>query len=197
MGAPPKNTDRLVGRFCHSISPEEKPVFIPVVPLADGEQNDCFVNVEKKMATDGGSQIFGWAIWEWPGVFIEAEFHSVWKSPEGHLVDVSPNVPPFPWILFLPDPNRKYKGAQIDNIRKACRKDPIIREFIENAKAIYREKNKGDLKYFVGELDNPSPELLALAERKMQIEQQMAPLYGEKLFAAIEDRLSCPQPENK
>jgi hypothetical protein len=59
------------------------------------------------VARDGGEILYGWAIWEWPRVFIEAEHHAVW-SKGGCLTDVTPQVPPADTILFLPDTERAY-----------------------------------------------------------------------------------------
>ena len=32
----------------------------------------------------------GWRIWEWYGVMIEAEFHTIWESSDGILHDITP-----------------------------------------------------------------------------------------------------------
>jgi len=68
----------------------------------DKSLDDCFPIVAEQVAAEGGQQVFGWALWELPGVFIEAEFHSVWQSPAGELVDIVPRVRPF--VSVLPSP---------------------------------------------------------------------------------------------
>jgi len=39
---------------------------------------------------------------------LEAEFHSVWKSPEGAYLDITPRSINFRRIFFLPDYEQKY-----------------------------------------------------------------------------------------
>jgi hypothetical protein len=90
----------------------------------------------------GGKQHLGWAIWEWPKVLIEAEFHCIWESPGGELLDITPKDSPLDKILFLPDPKRKYGGVQVDNIRKALARDKNIERFISLAHERYVELNR-------------------------------------------------------
>ena len=97
-------------------------------------------------------------------------------------------------MLFLPDPKRAYEGFQINNIRKQIKKSSLISKFIRNAEDLHIEMNKGDLKHFTGEITDPSPQLLRLFREKRQIEELMAPKYGDKLVSAIEERLNSPMP---
>lgn len=106
--------------------------------------NECFANVELKIERDGGSREIGWQIWEWPNVYIEAEFHAVWVSPDSHRVDVTPKQIPVDRILFLPDLSLTYSKRQVDNIRQALRDDKLIRDFIRISETIFRVENKGD-----------------------------------------------------
>lgn len=48
---------------------------------------DCFVNVEQAIAKSGGRAIYGWAIWQELGVYIEAEFHCVWENDAGEMLE--------------------------------------------------------------------------------------------------------------
>jgi hypothetical protein len=54
---------------------------------------------------------------------IEGEFHSVWLSPEGDLIDVTPHDGETE-IVFVRDKVRRYKGKDIRNTRRALRSDP-------------------------------------------------------------------------
>ncbi|MGL4965857.1 MAG: SEC-C metal-binding domain-containing protein [Inquilinus sp.] len=70
---------------------------------------------------EGGSLLYGWLIWEWPRVFIEAEHHAVWEK-DGSLVDITPPSNGERRILFLPDPNASYDFAFMkrrNNIRRS------------------------------------------------------------------------------
>ena len=34
--------------------------------------------------------MIGWSLWEFPTLFVGAEFHAVWRKPDGSLVGVAP-----------------------------------------------------------------------------------------------------------
>jgi len=65
---------------------------------------NCHTNVLHRVREHGGERLNGWMIWEAPGLFAEGEFHCVWRSPDGDLVDVTPRRDGEARILFLPDP---------------------------------------------------------------------------------------------
>jgi hypothetical protein len=92
-----------IRHLCQEISPDYEPRFVEISPEPGSKPNECFSNVETKIKDDGGELVYGWAIWEWPRVFVEAEHHAVWRNGGG-LVDVTPHVPLSERILFLPDP---------------------------------------------------------------------------------------------
>ena len=75
---------------------------------------------------------------------IEAEFHAIWKSTDGNLIDITPKQIQFPNILFLPDSKTEYTGAQVDNIRLNISGNRLVDDFIEIAKAIYKLENRGE-----------------------------------------------------
>lgn len=141
---PPNLIKPYVRSFCRTVCKNE-PLFVPLRPLRNKPINECFRIVPEHVANSGGKQVNGWAIWEWPKVMIEAEFHCVWESPEGSLVDIAPKPFPLDKIVFLPDSHKQYRGRQVNNIRKALTRDKNIYRFIELANLIYVELNKGDL----------------------------------------------------
>lgn len=149
MKVPYKNKNYVIS-FCQHVCLGSKSIYVPVDPLPDKPINECFSIVPEHVASHGGEQKFGWSIWHWPMVFIEAEFHCIWKRPDGLLIDITPKLLPFDQILFLPDPNRHYEGRQIDNIRKPISHDPLVKQFISLAEERYRETNKGDLADYHG-----------------------------------------------
>jgi hypothetical protein len=144
MKVPYKNKKYVIS-FCRHICPGSKCVYVPVDPLPNKPINECFSIVPEHIASNGGEQKFGWSIWHWRKVFIEAEFHCIWKRPDGTLIDITPKSLPFDQILFLPDPHRRYEGRQVDNIRQPISNDFIVKQFIAFAEERYRETNKGDL----------------------------------------------------
>jgi hypothetical protein len=147
---PPKIIKPYVISFCRGIVSEPEPIYVPVRPLHGAPDDECFTILPKHIATHGGDQIIGWAIWEWPRVLIEAEFHCVWRQPDGALLDVTPKRVPVPRVLFLPDPRRRYHGRQVDNFRKPLDRDPAIKRFCELSTLYHRALNEGDLADYHG-----------------------------------------------
>lgn len=129
---PKRITPELLS-FCATIS-RETPVFIRSTPAADAEPAWCFDNVMRTIARAGGERVFGWAIWHIPGLYFEAEHHGVWRSPEGELVDVSPQLGNATQILFLPDPGAVYDPTNFrPNIIADAGGDAIASEFVSMA----------------------------------------------------------------
>lgn len=114
-------------------------------PVPDRAFNDCFVTVDRQVASNGGAPVFGWAIWEIPGVLIEAEFHAVWQQPEGTLLDMSARPLRCDSITFVPDPNARYAGRQVDNVRAPLSSDPRVRQFIYLCQRRFELENTGAL----------------------------------------------------
>lgn len=106
LSAPSAITGNVI-RFCSSISPEQ-PVYVPVKPAPGAKPSFCFDNVAMQIKQRGGSVVYGWAIWHWPGMYFEAEHHGVCRNRAGKLLDVSPAVDGGDAILFLPDPTAIY-----------------------------------------------------------------------------------------
>jgi hypothetical protein len=80
------------------------PLFIPVQQDQHGLYGFCNVGVAEKIKTDGGTIRFGWCIWEYPRLFLTAEFHAVWVDPTGKLVDITPKPDGETRIVFASDP---------------------------------------------------------------------------------------------
>jgi len=51
----------------------------------------------------GGQAVFGWSLWDLPGIWLYAEHHCVWRMPNGELVCVTPQLGHETRILFLSD----------------------------------------------------------------------------------------------
>src|ERR1700730_14900814 len=130
MTGPPRDIFPFITVFFRSLGPTTVPLSRDVSPSTNDLPVECVGNVRRRIAASGGEEVLGWKIWEWYGVMIEAEFHMVWRSPDGQLHDVTPNLLPFKRILFLPDRSLNYQEKQVDNIRHPLIADPRVREFI-------------------------------------------------------------------
>lgn len=93
------------GRGYHEFPdlPQAPAVSVPVVPSPEARQRECFYNVRDACEAFGGDIVFGWAIWIWPLVNIEAIHHAVWRRPDGEVVDVTPPELKGPAITFVED----------------------------------------------------------------------------------------------
>lgn len=170
-----KVPDRIsapIRRLANRISDGTKPLYIPSRPDAKAIELDCFENVRKKIESDGGSSIYGWNVWFCAGILIEAEFHSVWKSPAGEMLNVTPLPIETDRILFIPDPKRKYEGVQVDNIRIALQKNPLIKEYIQLHQRMFKIMNRGDLAHQHGFVIVDPHEYVPIKKRldKIQLE---------------------------
>lgn len=169
----PKTLTAPLRHLSAEIAPGTQSVYVPVRPVPGGTPNECFGNVERVVRLQGGSEVLGWALWEWPGLMIEAEFHAVWRHPDGRLVDVSPRLDEDTTILFLPDPVRIWDGQQVNNRRRALRDDPLIREFITINDRIFGVLNAGERSREFGLVSVPREEIEPLLTRKAQLIDQL------------------------
>ncbi len=126
-------------RFCRRISNEAAPILLAIVPEEDCAPLDCFNNARKKVTRSGGRIVLGWAIWEWPGVYVEAEHHAVYEPAPGEpWRDLTPaQIPEITTRLFLADSSADYdfenEGIRRDNHRLALKNDPLIQQFFRSA----------------------------------------------------------------
>jgi len=150
---PPKDIFPYVIEFTKFISPNSTPFFIEITNNPSGVIKECVENVENYIKLHGGEKVFGWKIWEWYGIMIEAEFHTIWRSPVGDFKDVTPEEQPFEQVLFLSDDILKYKEEQIDNIRKPLSDNPDVLDYIKAHESLFKFMNQGERKTFHGEID--------------------------------------------
>lgn len=122
---PPPIIDDQVRGFCSTLSAEE-PIYIPVKPAWSAIQSHCFDNVREGIRKSGGSIVYGWAIWLWPGVYLEAEHHGIWKSAGGKLVDITPTIGLTEHVLFAPGAKAVYDPAAFrSNLFRAIEGNPL------------------------------------------------------------------------
>ena len=93
--------------LCHEINPDAEILVVPVKPVTGAIPSECFYNVTERVKREGGNVVYGWTIWEWSRVFIEAEHHAVWEK-DGELFDITPKKNRERKIVFLPDPSADY-----------------------------------------------------------------------------------------
>jgi hypothetical protein len=146
---PPAVVDERVMRLARLAVPKRtgRPVFVPCQPVEGEAYNECFPIVKAQVERQGGRRVVGWSLWEHPKVMLEAEFHAVWQTPDGNLLDLVPRERSFPFILFLKDTGRAYQGFPLDNLRMALVKDKHIERFIRLQGKKFRLMNQGKLKY--------------------------------------------------
>jgi hypothetical protein len=140
----PARITPAIMKLCHELVPDGQPKYLAVNPVPNADVNDCFPLVESYVRDHGGSVCYGWQIWEWSGIMIEAEFHAVWRSFTGELRDLTPKQVPVTRILFMPDTDRQYKGRQVDNVRRSLSSNPQVENFIKACEAEFELLNRGD-----------------------------------------------------
>jgi hypothetical protein len=143
----PEIIDDKVLRLAKKLGCEDDPLFINVITEPYAISRECFASVEEKIRRSQGSLQLGWQIWEMPGVFIEAEFHAVWRSPDGILIDIKPKTEKVKKILFIPDTKAKYDGACVNNVRINISNSRLVDDFIRTCVAIDNIKNGGNRAY--------------------------------------------------
>lgn len=116
---------------------------IPVVPGKNALRNECFENVNRHIDMNGGERVIGWQLWELSH-FIEAEYHAVWRSPSGDMVDITPKNVEIDEILFLVDHDPNYTFRIIDNIRLNTSGNNLVDDYIALAETKYYMFNGGD-----------------------------------------------------
>lgn len=140
----PKEITKHIRQLIAKVAPGRDAKYLAVRPQDGAKVNECFPNVEAKISHAGGRMLCGWQIWEWPYVLVEAEFHAVWVSPEGELVEITPKQHGEETILFVPDPALTYAGLAKDNVRVAVRDDLLVHHFIRVSEEIVKVMNRGD-----------------------------------------------------
>lgn len=142
----PEKIDHDINRLISQLKSTEQPVYVPHRPAQHAQINECFPAVAEMVSTNKGSMCLGWQIWK-TSLLVEAEFHAVWRSPEGELIDITPKPIALQKILFLPMPLATYDGAQVDNVRLNATGNNIVDDFILVHEVIFKIENKGARAY--------------------------------------------------
>ncbi|MGI6093238.1 MAG: hypothetical protein GX348_10900 [Veillonellaceae bacterium] len=172
----PNKITKEVEELCHRINEDRQPVYVTVDTTVPASQDtDCIKNVALKIVKDGGDFQFGWAIWEWPSVMLEAEFWVVWVNHDGQLIDVTPRGRGDK-ILFISDDKTNFEGKPIDSILQPILDHPLIMQYIEINQQIWQRTDA----------------LTAAGKSEMAICEVVAPLIEQKdaLEKEIDETLS-------
>lgn len=139
----PKRIDENVFKLIGKLTIHDKPFYVEVKPENECKINECFPNVKSKISKDGGEIIFGWTIWQ-HNFMLEAEFHSIWKSPNGEFIDITPKQNHEKRILFVIDKIKRYENKQVDNARLRIIDNKLADDFIALAVAKFYILNEGE-----------------------------------------------------
>lgn len=127
-----------IQEFCARLVASPKLKLVSVQPTAQSALNDCFHNVSDHVKANGGTSVLGWTIWEWPGTLIEAEFHCVWLSRGGELIDITPKPDADREVLFVCDERAKFDVTNPPpprpNVREPLTSHPAMVEFLAAAR---------------------------------------------------------------
>ncbi|MBU1447566.1 MAG: zinc chelation protein SecC [Gammaproteobacteria bacterium] len=188
----PAEVGRELASLCASLAPNVEPIYVSAKPIEGAPKNECFPLVEAIVSQEGGMVLLGWSLWEFPGVFVEAELHAVWSSPTGELIDVTPKNHPVGRILFLPSNNAVYSGRQTNNIRRALSNDPCVTEYFATFDREFELLNRGARADQHGEIELTDSE----ADEYNSIQERKAFLFPQILLLAAHIGAYTPCPCN-
>lgn len=186
----PAEVSRELAMLCAILVPDGKPTYVPVRPEQNTPPNECFPLVDAAISQHGGSPILGWSLWEFPGVFVEAEFHAVWASPSRELIDVTPKNRPVERVLFLPNKELTYSGRQVNNVRRPVSTDPFVADYLSTFDAEFELLNRGaraDQHGVIELTDAEADEYASLQERRAFLVPEVL-----RLAAFIGPYTPCP-----
>jgi hypothetical protein len=106
---------------------------------------ECFENVKEKVRRDGGGIQYGWTIWEWQHIMVEAEFHAIWVDLQGNFIDITPKDNNEKRILFLVDNSIIPTGIIIDNVRLNISNDNSVINLIKINEKLTEALNNDDI----------------------------------------------------
>lgn len=148
----PAEISPKLASLCEQIVPGVTPLYVDVEPLQGAPANECFALVDAYVDRHGGERLLGWSLWEMPGLFVEAEFHAIWRSPNGSLVDIAPKSRPTARILFLPAAGAEYKDRQVNNVRVPVAEDTEVERYLRIFDELFEFMNRGERAELHGEV---------------------------------------------
>lgn len=91
---------------------DQAPFYINITPTPFAGTGRCHFNVTQQIEKAGGTAFFCWAIWQCKA-WVEAEFHCLWKKPDGTLVDITPDPDGETRRLIQAELIRRFEGRAI------------------------------------------------------------------------------------
>lgn len=180
----PAEISRPLAELCSELVPGTTPFYIDVFPLNEAPADECFPLVRRQVETEGGELVIGWSLREIPSLFVEAEFHAVWRNPADQLIDIAPKKSATKRILFLPNPAKRYEGRQVNNERRAISRDPVIVNYLHAFDRKFEFMNRGERADMHGEIhlqDGEAAEYRKLEQRLVYLGLQvmnLSPSFG-------------------
>jgi hypothetical protein len=117
---------RVLEEFAASIN-SNKLLSVACEPRSWADRKRCFVNVETKVARDGGRMLTGWIFNEYEHRSIEGEAHAIWEDRFGKKrIDITPHDFQPKRVLFLPDPRVAIKRGYTAHPRTLLSDDPKL-----------------------------------------------------------------------
>lgn len=151
MSETPKQITEEIRTFAkEEIGSDFEPIFMEIKAAEGTRPQKCHENVADAIAKLGGSIQYGWSVWEGQSLWLEAEFHSVWVTPNGEWVDITPDPDGETQRLFVPDNRFKYEGAAFARKYRTTTSDPKDRPRVDKFIEINREIDSIMVKYKAG-----------------------------------------------
>ena len=164
--------DRVTNRaklVCSNVGVDKDPQIIPYRKVKGAIGGECFENVRSHIKKFGGEVVDGWAVWEFPPLEVQAEFHSVWETPEGDLVDITPPLHGGQKTTFLRGaPDEVYEGRNRSAVYLPYDETEIAKRYVELS------RRWQELVFPEGDLQEPTfkmtPEIMQVTMEKAETE---------------------------
>lgn len=124
----PESLDGFVADVALSIS-DEPLKFVDFAAFGSLPAGECFSNCASFANAHGGRAIYGWMLWEMPGVLVQAVHHTIWDGPYG-IVDITPKPDGEERIAFVADHRAEYVGASMREMLFAHPANPLAQRFV-------------------------------------------------------------------
>ena len=93
--------DEITHLFCRSAG-FGRLEYLDVKPAPAARPGRSYDNVREHIVRHGGCVVHGWIVRAVVMLFYEAEYHAVWQTPEGALVDITPHPANESGVFFAP-----------------------------------------------------------------------------------------------
>lgn len=153
LGAAFWNEDRELSLPAVEIDDEIKR-FYPdafLVPIeGDSQSGACETNVEEMIRQYGGEKVIGYQLLHTKGILVEACWHTIWKKPDGTLVDPTEITVGNPAaVAFVLDPDAKNHAAKWNWLVPESKLTIAYEQAVGRAEAILKKKARAMLSQFL------------------------------------------------